>query len=98
MNKSSVIQTEHVAELFSILGDQTRVKIVNALIEKELCVHELAELLNMTLSAISHQLRLLKATRLVRFRKEGKHVYYRLDDQHIRQLLNIALEHVKETR
>jgi len=98
MHKSSVIQTEQVAELFSILGDQTRVKIVDALIEKELCVHELAALLNMTLSAVSHQLRLLKATRLVRFRKEGKHVFYRLEDEHIKQLLNVAIDHVNEYR
>jgi len=87
---------EQMAELFSLLGDCTRMNIIHALIENELCVHDLADQLGMTLSAISHQLRLLKTARLVRFRKEGKHVFYRLDDEHIKQIVTIAEAHIKE--
>ncbi|WP_097026633.1 ArsR/SmtB family transcription factor [Clostridium peptidivorans] len=84
-----------LAELFKVLGDYTRIKIIYALLKKELCVCDIAELLDMSQSSISHQLRTLKAARLVKFRKEGKVVYYSLDDEHIEHILNASLEHVE---
>jgi len=84
------------AEIFSLLGDLTRVKILQALAITELCVCDLAALLEMTSSAISHQLRLLRARGIVRFRKEGKVVYYRLDDEHVQTLVDVSLKHAAE--
>ncbi len=84
-----------LAALFKILGDQTRVRILRALDTCELCVCDLAALLEMTASAVSHQLRILRATKLVRFRKEGKIVYYNLDDAHVAGLMRDGLEHVR---
>lgn len=86
-----------LAELFKVFGDTTRVKILYALFEEEMCVCDIADLLNMTQSAISHQLRVLKQARLVKFRKEGKVVYYSLDDSHISQIFNCGLCHIEET-
>jgi len=84
---------QRVAETFKILGDITRVRIIQALAASELCVCDLAALLGMTSSAISHQLRLLRAHRIVRFRKEGKIAYYALDDRHVQTLLGEAVHH-----
>jgi ArsR family transcriptional regulator len=81
---------------FKILGDSTRAKIIWALDESELCVCDLAVLLNMTKSAISHQLRLLRQQNLVKNRREGKVVYYTLADDHIRQIFEKGLEHIRE--
>ena len=86
-----------LAELFKVFGDTTRIKIICALFESERCVCDLSCLLNMTQSAISHQLRVLKQARLVKFRKEGKIVYYSLDDNHINQIFNCGLCHIEET-
>lgn len=86
-----------LADLFKVFGDTTRIKIIYALFEEEMCVCDIAELLNMTQSAISHQLRVLKQARLVKFRKEGKIVYYSLDDNHINQIFNCGLCHIEET-
>lgn len=83
-----------LAETFRALGDPTRAKIIYALSQQELCVHELAGLLNATPSAMSHHLRLLRTMRLVRYRKCGKAVYYCLDDQHVRRLFAEGLEHL----
>lgn len=85
-----------LAELFKVFGDSTRIKILWALDESEMCVCDIAALLGMTQSAISHQLRVLKQTRLVKFRKEGKVVYYSLDDEHIKQIFNQGMEHIHE--
>lgn len=85
-----------LAELFKVFGDTTRIKILYALFEEEMCVCDIADLLNMTQSAISHQLRVLKQARLVKFRKEGKVVYYSLDDNHINQIFNCGLCHIEE--
>ena len=85
-----------IANGFKILGDPTRVKILYALSQKELCVCDLAVLLGMTHSAVSHQLRLLRNTNLVKFRKEGKIVYYSLADEHIIKLIDMGIEHAKE--
>ena len=85
-----------LAEVFKVLGDTTRVGLLLALAERELCVCDLAELFGVTPSAISHQLRLLKAHRLVRPRREGKLVYYCLDDDHVRTLFAEGVKHVEE--
>lgn len=86
-----------LAELFKVFGDTTRIKILYALFSNEMCVCDIANLLNMTHSAISHQLRVLKQARLVKFRKEGKTVYYSLDDSHISQIFDCGLNHIQET-
>ncbi len=82
--------------LFKILGDPTRMKIILALIKNELCVCDLAAVIDSTISAVSHQLRLLRNARLVKYRKEGKMVYYSIVDQHINQLILTANEHISE--
>ncbi len=83
-----------MAELFSALADSSRVRIVALLAESELNVGELAEMVGLTQSAVSHHLRLLRQMRLVRARKAGRHVFYRLDDEHISDLFRRGLEHV----
>lgn len=85
-----------VAELFKVFGDSTRMKIISALLEDELCVGDIAVLTNSTPSAISHQLRVLKQAKLVKYRKEGKIVYYSLDDDHVREIYEKGREHVEE--
>ncbi|GAB6084754.1 metalloregulator ArsR/SmtB family transcription factor [Alkaliphilus crotonatoxidans] len=85
-----------LAELFKVFGDTTRIKIIYALFASEMCVCDIAALLNMTQSAISHQLRVLKQARLVKFRKEGKVVYYSLDDDHVKQIFDQGLSHINE--
>lgn len=85
-----------LAELYKVFGDTTRIKILFSLYEEEMCVCGIAELLNMTQSAISHQLRILKQNKLVKFRREGKTMFYSLDDQHIFKILNQGLEHISE--
>jgi len=85
-----------LAETFRTLGDLTRVKILQALSVEELCVCDLAKLLSVSESATSHQLRVLRSQRLVRYRKEGKMAFYSLDDAHIDDLMKVALRHVRE--
>jgi ArsR family transcriptional regulator, lead/cadmium/zinc/bismuth-responsive transcriptional repressor len=85
-----------LAELFKVFGDSTRLKILNALFEAEMCVCDIAALLGMNQSAISHQLKVLKQTRIVKYRREGKVVYYSLDDEHIKYIFDQGLMHVKE--
>lgn len=87
-----------LAEVFKVLGDETRTKILYLLAEQPLCVCDLAEILEMTMPAVSHHLRLLKATRLVKYVREGKMVYYSLDDEHIMNLIREAQEHLAEER
>lgn len=84
-----------LAEAFAALSDPTRVRIISALLEGELCVYDLAAVLGLSQSATSHQLRLLRHLNLVRTRKEGRLVYYALDDEHIRELFQRGLEHVR---
>ncbi len=83
-----------LAEMFKTLGDPTRLRIISALANGEVCVHELAKVLHMSQSAVSHQLRVLRHQGLVRFRKVGRHVYYTLDDEHVRDVLDRALKHI----
>lgn len=91
------IDALRLSEVFKLLGDQTRIKIIFALSRCDLCVCDIAETIGMTQSAVSHQLRLMRNMKLVKFRKEGKTVYYSLDDDHILQLFNQGLEHVKHS-
>jgi len=85
-----------LAELFNLFGDTTRVKILCALFHSELCVGDIAELLDLTQSAASHQLRMLRNGKLVRFRREGKTVYYSLDDSHVVSIIGQGMDHVTE--
>lgn len=85
-----------LAEFFKVFGDSTRIRIICALFESEMCVCDLAVLLKLSQSAISHQLRTLKGARLVRYRREGKVVYYSLDDDHIKHIFDEGLRHINE--
>ena len=85
-----------LAELFKVFGDTTRIRIHYALFESELCVNDMAQLLGLSQTAVSHQLRVLKNNKLVRFRKEGKIVFYSLDDDHVRSIIEMGMEHVEE--
>ncbi len=85
-----------LAELFKVFGDSTRIKILYVLFESEMCVCDIAQLLGMTQSAISHQLQVLKKSKLVRYRREGKTVFYQLSDEHVRTILDQGIEHVTE--
>lgn len=84
------------SELFKVLGDETRMRMICTLFHDELCVHELADIVNMSQSAVSHQLRVLRQARLVRYRRDGKHTWYTLADEHVRDLVGLAMEHVNE--
>ena len=85
-----------LAELFKVFGDSTRVRILYVLFEAEMCVCDLAAALNMTQSAISHQLRILKQNKLVKSRREGKSIFYSLADDHVVTIINQGMEHVTE--
>ncbi len=85
-----------LAELYKIFGDTTRIKILYVLHEAEMCVCDIAQLLGISQSAISHQLRVLKQAKLVKYRREGKTVFYSLADDHVRMILNQGMEHVEE--
>lgn len=85
-----------LAELFKVFGDGTRVKIISALFHSEMCVCDIAALLDMTKSSISHQLRVLKQARLVKYRRDGKVVFYSLEDEHIKSIFDQALSHITE--
>ena len=85
-----------LAELFKVFGDTTRIRIISALLDNELCVCDIAEILGMGQSAISHQLRLLRNTHLVRVRRDGKSSFYSLDDEHVRLIFEQGLNHVTE--
>ena len=87
-----------LAELFRIFGDSTRIRILYVLFEAEMCVCDIAQLLGMTQSAISHQLRTLKQSKLVKARRRGKMVYYSLDDDHVRSIIETGREHLEEER
>lgn len=85
-----------LSDFYKVMGDPTRLRILMALEKTELCVSDLALVLDMTRSAISHQLRSLKAAKLVKSRKDGKTVYYSLDDEHVHSVINVALVHILE--
>ena len=85
-----------VAELFKIFGDSTRIRILSALAQAEMCVCDIGTVLNMTKSAVSHQLRILRQAKLVKNRRCGKEIFYSLDDGHVLSIINLALEHIQE--
>lgn len=85
-----------LSELYKVFGDSTRIRILYVLFESEMCVADIAQLLQMSTSAISHQLRLLKQNRLVKFRREGKVVFYSLADDHVRTIINQGIDHLAE--
>lgn len=85
-----------IAELFKVFADSTRVKIINALLLAKLCVGDIATIINTSQSAVSHQLRILKSAKLVKYTKVGKTVYYELSDDHVKTLFNMGKEHINE--
>lgn len=94
--KMSETMLYDLADLFKLFGDSTRIKILYALYEKELAVGEIAEKLGMTLSAVSHQLRILKQGKLVKSQRDGKQMYYSLDDDHVKTIIAMGREHIEE--
>ena len=96
--RDRVLEVAGLSEIFRLLGDETRIKILYLLAHRELCVCDLASLLDMSLPAVSHHLRLLKALRLVKYRRDGKMVYYSLDDRHVLNLIREAQAHFAEGR
>ena len=97
--KNNLLSDEEIfdlAELFKVFGDSTRMKIINALMKQDLCVCDIALITNSTPSAISHQLRVLKQAKLVKYRKEGKSVFYSLDDEHVKEIFEKGREHIEE--
>lgn len=87
-----------LSELFKVFGDTTRIRIIAALLDGEMCVYHLAEYLEMGQSAISHQLRILRSSGLVRPRRDGKTIYYSLDDEHIEMIYNMGLDHIRHKK
>ena len=87
---------EHIAELFKAFGDTTRVRILSLLLGQELCVGHIADALELSQSAVSHQLRILKQMHLIKYRRDGKNMLYSLADDHVRTILEMGLEHVQE--
>ena len=85
-----------LAELYQVFSDSTRIRILYVLFEHEMCVCDIAQILGMTISAISHQLRILKQARLVKYRREGKTVFYSLSDDHVRSIIDQGIEHIEE--
>ncbi len=99
MDSKNIINDENIydiSDFFKILGDSTRLKILCVLDNNELTVSELSSKLDMTLSAVSHQLKILKSNKIVKFKRIGKNIYYLLDDEHISLLINIAKTHIDE--
>jgi len=86
------------ADFFRVLGDNTRMGILYVMTQKEMCGCDISALLNMTRSAVSHQLRILKQARLVRYRREGKIVYFRLADEHVRRIMSLGMRHITESK
>ncbi len=89
-------EIEDLVTIFKIFSDNTRIKIMFAILEKELCVYDLCQALNLTQSNVSHQLQILRNNKLVKYRKEGKQVYYTVQDDHVKKIISIALEHIRE--
>lgn len=92
-NEEQIIE---MADVFKLFSDSTRLRIICSILNNELCVCDLCELLNLTQSNVSHQLKLLRSAKLVKYRKEGKQVYYSLQDEHVEKIIKMALEHIIE--
>ncbi len=95
-NLPDVEEMYDLAELFKVFGDSTRIRILFTLFEDEYCVNDLSEALNMTQSAVSHQLKILKVNDLIKGRREGKQMYYSLADEHVRTIIAMGREHIEE--
>lgn len=93
LNEDKVID---LSELFKIFGDSTRIKIINVLLEEELCVSDISKRINVSQSAVSHQLRILKSSKLVKYRKDANMIYYSLDDNHVKEIFELGCEHINE--
>lgn len=93
LNEEQIIE---MADVFKLFSDSTRLRIICAILNNELCVCDLCELLNLTQSNVSHQLKLLRSAKLVKYRKEGKQVYYSLQDNHVEAIIRMALDHILE--
>ena len=87
-----------MADVFKLFSDSTRLRIICEILNNELCVYDLCERLSLTQSNVSHQLQLLRAAKLVKYRKEGKQVYYSLQDEHIEKIIKMALDHIREEK
>ena len=98
MKKTNEDYIYDVAELFKIFGDSTRIRILNFLLEKENNVSSIAESLNLSQTVVSHQLKILKTNNLIKNRRDGKVIYYSLADEHVRDIISIGLEHIKEEK
>ena len=96
MNILSEIEIIDLSELFKIFGDSTRIKIINVLLEEELCVNDISKRTNVSQSAVSHQLRILKSSKLVKYRKEANLIYYSLSDNHVKKIFELGCEHINE--
>lgn len=83
-----------LSEFYKIVADYTRMKIIYALTKEELCVGDISEIVNMSQTAVSYQLRILRGARLVKYRREGKMIFYSIDDEHVRDIINITIEHL----
>ena len=94
----SLDMNRELAEMFKVFADETRLRIICSLLNEELCVCDLCELLKLNQSTVSHQLQTLRNSKLVKYRKEGKQVYYTLEDEHIDAILRMAIAHIKEKR
>ena len=92
-NKQDLVYT--LSEFYKIMADYTRMKIIYALIEKELCVTEIAEIVNMSQTAVSYQLRILRGARVVKHRRDGKMIFYSIDDDHVSDIINITVTHLE---
>ena len=93
LNEDLVID---LSELFKIFGDSSRIKIINVLLDEELCVNDISKKINVSQSAVSHQLRILKSSKLVKYRKEGNLIYYCLDDEHVKRIFELGCDHINE--
>lgn len=89
-------QYQNLSELFKMFADPTRLKILSSLFQQELCVCDIAEVLQMTHSAVSHQLSVLRQNRIIKYRRDGKNIFYSLDDEHIQMIYNAGIEHITE--
>lgn len=99
--KEKLINEEEImdmADVFKLFSDSTRLRIICEILNNELCVYDLCEKLNLTQSNVSHQLQLLRASKLVKYRKDGKQVYYSLQDEHIEKIIKMALDHIREEK
>ena len=100
MNKEKCVLNKEelrlAADFFKVMGDETRLKILVTLLNKELCVNEIAECIEMSQSSVSHQLKILRISKLIKSRRDGKMIYYSLDDEHVKTILDMAIEHAME--